>query len=136
MPPPRDPVRLHVVPNPRSTTYSLAQAVTLEGHDIPVHFAWDGASIPRISWTTLGFTPFHPRVMRASVLHDFLYSQEVGSRKEADRLFHKLLLEDGVPEGAADLMFAAVRTFGSVVWRDAEDQAMLDAVEKRREEAP
>lgn len=128
--------RLVVSPDPRSTTYRLVTPVTLEGHQIPAEFHWDGASIPRISWTTLGFTPFHPKVMRASLLHDFLYSQEIGARKEADALFHKLLLADGVPEGAADLMFAAVRTFGSVVWRDAEDQAMLDAVEKRREEAP
>lgn len=63
-------------------------------HVIPKGFKSDGASIPQWLWTVAG-TPFAPNVIRAAVVHDYLYSIKY-DRKLADRIFHDILKEDGV----------------------------------------
>ena len=66
---------------------------------IPKGFVWDGATIPRTLWTITGIDPFG-WVNAASLIHDYIYIAEGKmpdgayiSRKEADELFVKMLLE-------------------------------------------
>ena len=89
--------------------------------EVPVGFEWNGASIPRAAWTALGITPFDPRVMRASCVHDWFYTLQNGSRRAADELFRKMLIEDGISEPDSYVMYLAVRQFGTAYWKDAED---------------
>jgi hypothetical protein len=68
----------------------------------------------------LALTPaMFPRVSNyfsATVIHDFLLSRGQCSRYEADALFHKALLAQGVRPWRAYLMYCGVRFF-SVVFR-------------------
>lgn len=52
---------------------------------IPKDFITDFASIPRIFWTIIG----HPtgKYGKAAVIHDWLYRNGIGTRKEADKIF-------------------------------------------------
>lgn len=77
---------------------------------IPAGFRTDLASVPRIFWA---FFPPFGRWDEAAVLHDYMY--RVGgslSREDADACFHAGMLECGVPEWRAYIMWAAVRLFG------------------------
>ena len=78
---------------------------------VPRKFIFDGATIPQI-FQGLTYTPFHPHVMTAALVHDYLYTSKEVSRKEADKLFRDLLVLNCVDEGVADLMYNAVRMFG------------------------
>lgn len=60
----------------------------------------------------------YPATYYATLLHDVLYqiseSHNVGDRKPADKLFYKMLKEDGFK--LARLYYIAVRLFGSGSW--------------------
>lgn len=90
-------------------------------------FLWNGASIPRPLWSIVG-SPFDPRFMRASAVHDALYQygSQIGvTRLEADEVFFALLLEDGVSKKRAMAMYQAVRWFGRGYYNRA---AMVEEV--------
>jgi len=81
---------------------------------IPKGFRTDGASIPRLFWRIIGH-PFEPKVARAAVVHDYLYSKEcdlVMDRKKADRAFRNILKSDGVGVIKRNLMYFGVRVGG------------------------
>lgn len=77
---------------------------------IPAGFRFDGASIPRWAWSILGLHPWHPRVRRAALYHDFMYSK--GYKKTADKGFKSLLKEDGCNQFQYMACYIAVRLFG------------------------
>lgn len=112
---------LVVVPIPERGTYRVLNAVQLGAKGVaalmvPKGFETDGASIPRFAWITTG-TPFDPRHLRAAVLHDFNYQCGKMKRVAADKLFRRMLLEDGVHPYQAGKMYWALRVFGRIVWR-------------------
>lgn len=116
-----EPLKVVIEPRPDYFPRLSANPGYKYGFAVPEDFSWDGASIPRVAWSAIGFTPFHPRLMRASCIHDYLYTIKKGSRRDADELFQKILIEDGVMEHAAGTMYRAVRNFGSYIWKDEED---------------
>ena len=81
---------------------------------IPADFRTDLASTPRWLWPI--FPPFG-RWDEAAVLHDWIYRapgmESRPTREEADSLFLLACLECGVSWWRANLMYAAVRLFGS-----------------------
>jgi hypothetical protein len=87
---------------------------------VPVGFEYDGASIPAIGWVAT-YTPFHPDVMCAALVHDFLYDgNTLGvDRYTADSILYQLLVENGVREQVAEIMYQAVRIGGGSHWRTA-----------------
>jgi hypothetical protein len=99
--------------------YRLEEDTEIEGYLIPAGFDWDGATIPRLFWSIIG-GPFHPQVMRASLLHDWLYWTRKIPRKQADKLLRKLLLEDGCTAFKAESMYRAVRMFGGMYFKRTE----------------
>lgn len=78
---------------------------------VPAGFEWDGATIPRAFWTLVG-GPYHPQIMAASLLHDWLYWTRAWKREDADKLLRHVMKEAGAPEIRADLVYGAVRGFG------------------------
>lgn len=80
-------------------------------YTIPKGFEWNGASIPSIFWSILFVTPFHHTVRRASLVHDYLYTQDV-YRPLADVVFLKLMKQDGCNWAQRSVMYLAVRLFG------------------------
>ena len=60
------------VPHDDNGLWILKQDYELDGFQVPAGFIFDGASIPRPLWSTLGILPigYH---MPASVVHDYLY---------------------------------------------------------------
>lgn len=91
------------------------------GHDIVVRkgFVCDGASAPvRSSVRKDG------RIRAAALVHDYLY-RNLGratdalsfSRKGADKLFRKIMLEAGMSRWKAGKAYWAVRWFGGWAWR-------------------
>lgn len=130
-----------VRPIPALGLYELVEALPYAGGEVPAGFRWNGASIPRLAWTPLGYTPFHPRLMRGTAGHDHDYKVRSGLRRVADERFRTTIIEDDVSVDDADLMFAVVREFGLRIWtNDPEDLAMLaqraQAERRRTEDAP
>jgi hypothetical protein len=85
--------------------YLLENVIT-----IPKGFTWDGATIPKIFWRLIG-TPFDPKFLTASLIHDYLiYKGYDGDIR--DTRFKQELLVCGVPYWKASIMKHAV-----VLWR-------------------
>lgn len=100
----------------RIKTYHGYNFSVIDGDDrrsyrILAGFTFDGASIPRFLWSTVGH-PMSPRYLEAGLIHDYLYRTGKESRKIADYTFYKMLRHWGVPRWRAWLMWAGVRAFG------------------------
>jgi hypothetical protein len=107
-------------PIPNTDTYELAEDLEFSFRDdvyvVPKGFKTDGASVPRVFWS-LSMTPFDPRVIRAAVIHDYIYSSHCIEREDGDRLFRKILLEDGTDPQITENMYRSVRDFGRFAWK-------------------
>jgi hypothetical protein len=85
------------------------------GAVVPVGYRCDMASIPRILWPLIA--PFELSI-NAPLLHDWLYENDgryvLGrfTRGEVDKLFLKIMEEEGVPRWRRVLSYWAVRAFG------------------------
>jgi len=84
---------------------------------VPTGLRYDGASIPRPLWVTIG-QPFNPDFIRAAFIHDKWYKELIKtvSRAYADEVFYHILLADGVTRFRAYKMYLAVSTFGRFCW--------------------
>ncbi len=98
--------------------FTLREDLTVEGITVPSGFASDGASVPRFFWQ-LVFPPGDQKALRAAFVHDFLYRTHPAgwTREQADMLFLKLLLADGMPKFRAVLAWLGVRLFGGAAWK-------------------
>jgi len=107
--------------------------------EVPAGFVYDGASVPRIVWTISGLRP-DGLIRAAATVHDFMYhhkgclpfgsvrllenpySQQVmdmaWSRKQADKLFARMMREAGVSKYRRRLAYLAVRAFGRIWWKN------------------
>ena len=93
---------------------------------VPAGFESDGASVPRLFWTTV-CPPLDPRAVRAAVAHDWIYRNRPPgwTRAEADLLFLCFLIEDGLSPFRARLAYCGVRLGGWVAWN--ENRKRLEA---------
>lgn len=79
---------------------------------VPAGFESDLASVPRPFWSWI---PPYGRYLWASIVHDFLYmlgSRSGITRKQADQVFHQMMLHAGVSKWRASIMYSAVRVGG------------------------
>ncbi|UTW10253.1 DUF1353 domain-containing protein [Marinobacterium rhizophilum] len=88
-------------------------------------YAWDGTSGPVVD------TPFN---LRASLVHDALYqlmrekSLSAKEHKEkADKLFKKLVKEDGVPAPVAQVYYEALKKLGKPATKPENAKAVKHA---------
>lgn len=91
--------------------------ITVNGIEItiPEGFVFDGASIPSAFWISF-FTPYHPKVMKAGLVHDYLYYSHITDKDVADKIFLAILTEKGVSIWRRVLMWKAVSWFGGRAW--------------------
>jgi hypothetical protein len=81
---------------------------------VPVGFKTDLASVPAIfQWIARQASGRH---VRASVAHDYLYRNRIGTRLNADKCFLYLMKKDKVNFIKRHLLYYAVRTFGWMAW--------------------
>ena len=76
---------------------------------VPRSYVTDLASVPRALWTVF---PPHGRYAKAAIVHDYLYSNAIGSKRWADRVFFEAMGILGVPKWRKWTMYWAVRLFG------------------------
>jgi hypothetical protein len=81
--------------------------------EVPAGFVTDFASVPRLFWRVL---PPWDKHKRASVLHDWLYTEQLVSKKRADAYFYEAMGDLGVPQWKRWAMWAAVASCGFVAW--------------------
>tara|TARA_Y100000592_G_C5424396_1_gene294927 strand:+ start:781 stop:1161 length:381 start_codon:yes stop_codon:yes gene_type:complete len=102
--------KLHCSPVAGEDKYVLTKPFRFGGYTIPKGYKWDGATIPQIFWSLVG-SPFQPKFMKASLVHDFLYYRKDITAKCNDQTFRKVLLLDGVGKVKATVMYSAVRLY-------------------------
>jgi len=71
----------------------------------------DGASIPRFFWRYIG-SPFVGKYRRASVIHDVYCKTKSRPHDRVHKVFHEMMLADGVEEDDARQMYLAVKLRG------------------------
>ncbi len=86
---------------------------------VPAKFITDLASTPKILWNIL--EPFGKGYLKASVIHDYLYSKDCVyqfiNREIADKIFLEIMKENGVGPIKRNLMYIGVRIFGKRFFR-------------------
>ena len=83
--------------------------------EVPAGFVCDLASIPAIARPLF---PVNGEWTEAAVVHDWLYDSQIGTRKEADRIFLEAMTELGVSRWRRRAMYSAVRIGGWVSWNN------------------
>ena len=109
-------------PVPTKNKYILVEDYHVQFDDtefkIEKGFVFDGASIP-VYARAITYSPFHPDVMSAAIVHDYMYRYKPVDRKTADRVFYERLTENGADPLKSDLMYRAVRAFGLFAWKQS-----------------
>lgn len=82
---------------------------------VPSGFETDFASVP---WLFTNFLPRWGDYGPASIIHDWLYWSQTGTRHEADNTFLFAMLDTGVHGWKCFVLYAAVRCFGWLAWHD------------------
>ncbi len=94
--------------------WSLIGELQYEGNTenfiAPVGFVTNFASVPRLFWSVLAPWGRH---MKAAVMHDYLYRTGCVPRKDADKLFYRMMKELGVSWWRRSTMYRTVRLFGA-----------------------
>lgn len=83
--------------------------------EVPTGFKTDLASIPRFLWAVL---PKSGKYDRGAVVHDFLYTTGICTRKEADDVLNEAMKVLGVGTWSQRTIYAGVRIGGWKTWGD------------------
>lgn len=92
-----------------------------EGQDItiPEKFHTDLASVPRILWWAIG--PHELGGLLPPLVHDWLYQSKghggLFNRRDADRIFYRLMRDRNVGWMKAFIGWVGVRVGGGLIWR-------------------
>ena len=77
--------------------------------DVPVGFTTDFASIPKcFQW----FLPQVGKYGKAAVLHDYLYSEGIGTKERADYIFYEAMGVLKVSKYIRMIMYLVVKKYG------------------------
>jgi hypothetical protein len=91
---------------------------------VPAGFIFDGASIPRVAWSILGVTPYDPKIFKAAIIHDWLYSNNVVSKKNADSIFSNVMVHQKLIKPLqVRLIHTAVKIFGGKAYRRVRESS-------------
>jgi hypothetical protein len=77
---------------------------------VPSGYSTDFASIPRIVQNI--FPPHHPHYAKAAVIHDYLYSYGIGTKRWADAIFLEGMKVLGCPAWKRFIFHTAARIGG------------------------
>lgn len=84
-------------------------------YTIPKGYITDFSSVPKC------LTPLvNDKALRnkASVLHDWLYTSKILSRKNADLVYKNALIQTGTSNFLANIFYVFVRIFGYKYWKN------------------
>lgn len=84
---------------------------------VPAGFNTDLASVPRLP---LAYMLFGGIGDAAAVVHDYLYSTKIVSRKMADDVLSEAMAVSGIPAWKRGPMWLGVRLFGGGHWNSKE----------------
>jgi len=87
-------------------TWSLSYGEIL----VPAGFETDLASVPRLFWRIA--SPID--AIEPAIIHDYLCRNQIGTRKEADRVFVYAMADYGVAWWRRTLMYVAVRVYATI----------------------
>lgn len=90
-------------------------------------FVTDGCSIPKSFWSVVG-SPLEGDLLSPAIIHDGLYTAMTIPRDICDELLKEMLMFNGVSVLKADLIYAAVRAFGSSHW-NKDSSAQMNLIE-------
>jgi Protein of unknown function (DUF1353) len=107
---------LELVPNDDGTSWTVMDDLVYHSSTktiiVDKGFVTDLASIPRIAWDIYPPTS----IPKPSVLHDWLYSRQVVTRKQADDYLLEAMIATGVGMFKRQVIYRNVRAFGWVAW--------------------
>ena len=89
--------------------YHIGELSSAEVIYVPVGYETDLASLPRFMWWLF---PPHGKYSKAAIVHDYVYSNALGTKKQADKIFYEAMGVLGVPKWKRILMYWAVRVGG------------------------
>lgn len=69
----------------------------------------DLASVPRILWSVF---PPNGHYAKAAIVHDYLYSNAIGTKAKADKIFYEAMGVLRIPKWKRKIMYLAVSLFG------------------------
>jgi hypothetical protein len=106
------------------SAYSYVDAA---GHALSAQpgFVTDGASVPRFLWSFVG-SPFTGKYVGAAVIHDVGCDTHKYSWQITHRMFYDAMLDSGVNEHQAKVMYYGVR-YGGPKWKTVVVQAKSNA---------
>ena len=87
--------------------------------EVPARFITNGLTLPRIPAVLALFVGYG---FPAAVIHDYLYSASGVARADADNVFYNALRASGVAKWRAGLMYAGVRAFGGMFYKESKDE--------------
>lgn len=93
--------------------FRLTESVEIEGFLIPAGYETDFATVPKVFFSII---PPIGKHNVAAILHDYLYDHRIGTRKQADKLFLRVMLSYEVSKWQAYTMYYAVRLGGRKWW--------------------
>lgn len=95
---------------------------------VPAGVVSDFASVPRFFWRVI--SPIDADVRMPAIVHDFLYTSQIWSKKVADRIFLEALIAHQAPRWKANAMYQAVNWFGGSAWNDHKaEKALRDLID-------
>lgn len=97
------------VKQPEQYTEEEKRNRTFERIVVPRGFKTDLATIPRVLWS---IWPPHDYYAKAAILHDYLYENAIGSKKEADLILYEALGVLGMPKWQRKLFYWGARLLG------------------------
>lgn len=105
--------------NTKDLEVTIRYEDTIHKFTVPKGYCWDGATIPSIFWHLIG-SKTQPEFLIASMIHDVLCENHHyvnNNRYLSSIVFKSLLLEAGVSNIKANVMFFAVDNFQRLLWR-------------------
>lgn len=91
---------------------------------VPAGFIFDGASIPKAAWTGLGLHPFSSEVVRAGLIHDYLYAKKLLPREDCDKVLRRILRYENELSGVTiSIIYGAVRLAGGSSYNENQDES-------------
>jgi len=133
----------HGCADPGHTDFKLLAHYWYKGPDgkvwtVPAGYVVNGGSIPQAAWSIIG-GPWSGKFRNATVIHDYLACERIATSEYVHRLFLDGMLESGVSQVKAWVMYKAVLV-GGADWSDvpgfiAQDPRPVDpeALEKLQE---
>lgn len=76
---------------------------------VPIDYVTDLTSVPRVLWSIF---PPNGKYAKAAIVHDYLYTNAIGTRAWADEVFCEAMGVLGVPRWRKYVMYWSVRLFG------------------------